>query len=148
MSRVIHKIAELIEDGVYCPLPVEVIPNQMGINLCSVDCIEWKKQKDGQLVYLTIYFQPEPEEEPKDCCPYCDDGLGSTAYPYYGLAPHYHLKENGEEWEPGSKEPLDKTVFEDRDTWPENFKPEDNGRAGIYTHCLYCGAGDNPETSE
>jgi hypothetical protein len=31
----------------------------MGINLCSVEGIEWTKQSDGQLVDLTIKFIPE-----------------------------------------------------------------------------------------
>ncbi len=41
------------------PLPLEVIPNYMGINLCSVDAITWQEQDDGQLVNLTIHFLPE-----------------------------------------------------------------------------------------
>ena len=46
----------------YCPLPLSVIPNQMGINLCSVESVAWAKQDDGQLVSLTINFNPEPKE--------------------------------------------------------------------------------------
>jgi len=42
-----------------CPLPLEVIPNNMGINLNSVDSISWQKQDDGQLVNLTINFLPK-----------------------------------------------------------------------------------------
>lgn len=45
-----------------CPFPVSVIPNQMGINLCSVESIQWVEQEDGQLVNLTINFIPEPAE--------------------------------------------------------------------------------------
>lgn len=44
--------------GKDCPLPIEIIPNNMGINLCSVDSIEWRKQDDGQLVDLKINFIP------------------------------------------------------------------------------------------
>jgi hypothetical protein len=47
---------------VECPLPLSVIPNNMGINLCSVESVQWVKQDDGQLVSLTINFNPEPEE--------------------------------------------------------------------------------------
>lgn len=43
------------------PLPLEVIPNHMGINLCSVEALSWTEQTDGQLVSLTIHFQPESE---------------------------------------------------------------------------------------
>lgn len=52
------KIQEII-DGAYCPLPIEIITNNMGINLCAVDSIEWDKQEDGQLKTLTINFIPE-----------------------------------------------------------------------------------------
>ena len=46
------------------PFPLEVIPNCMGINLCSVEALTWTKQPDGQLVSVTIHFQPEsvPDE--------------------------------------------------------------------------------------
>jgi hypothetical protein len=43
------------------PLPLDVIPNNMGINLCSVEGMSWTKQDDGQLVSLTIHFEPAPE---------------------------------------------------------------------------------------
>ena len=46
----------------YCPLPLSVIPNHMGINLCSVESVKWVKQEDGQLVSLTINFDPDPKE--------------------------------------------------------------------------------------
>lgn len=48
-------------NDVYCPLPLSVIPNYMGINLCSIDSIEWTEQADSQLVSLTINFSPEPQ---------------------------------------------------------------------------------------
>jgi hypothetical protein len=41
------------------PLPLEAIPNMMGINLCNVDRIEYTKRSDGQLTDLTIYFIPD-----------------------------------------------------------------------------------------
>lgn len=41
------------------PLPLSVIPNFMGINLCSVDSVSWTEQEeDSQLVSLTIHFIP------------------------------------------------------------------------------------------
>lgn len=52
------KIEELIHNG-KSPLPLETIPNNMGINLCSVDSISWERQNDGQLKNLTINFKPE-----------------------------------------------------------------------------------------
>jgi len=36
-----------------CPLPLSVIPNNMGINLCNVKNVAWFTQDDGQLVSLT-----------------------------------------------------------------------------------------------
>lgn len=54
-------VAELIKTG-ESPLPLEVIPNKLGINLCNVDAIAWTAQDDGQLVNLTIHFLPSPAE--------------------------------------------------------------------------------------
>lgn len=51
-------IAELLENKELSPLPLEVIPNSMGINLCSVESISWEKQDDGQLINLSIQFIP------------------------------------------------------------------------------------------
>lgn len=45
-----------------CPLPLDVIPNYMGINLSAVDSVVWQKQDDGQLTSLTIYFIPQDKE--------------------------------------------------------------------------------------
>ena len=48
------------------PLPISVIPNYMGINLCSVDSIEWTRQEDTQLVSLTIHFRPATPAQLRD----------------------------------------------------------------------------------
>lgn len=58
MESFYEKVSDIIEDKDICPFPLEVIPNKMGINLCSVDAISWQKQADGQLVNLTIHFIP------------------------------------------------------------------------------------------
>ncbi len=58
MKTTFWKVSELIEGGEKCPLPLDVIPNRMGINLCSVEAISWQKQDDGQLINLTIHFIP------------------------------------------------------------------------------------------
>lgn len=74
-------------------------------------------------------------------CEFCDDRSGGCIFPYYGVAPHrcgYHdgIAIGGSVELPESE-------------WPENFKldPECGPlteskypRAGIYTHCLHCGA--------
>lgn len=52
------KVTDIVKNDEYSPLPLEVIPNYMGINLCSVDAISWQKQDDGQLTNLTIHFIP------------------------------------------------------------------------------------------
>jgi len=44
------KVSDIIEGKAESPLPIDVIPNNMGINRCSVDAISWQKQDDGQLV--------------------------------------------------------------------------------------------------
>ncbi len=58
METIFKRVSELIDNEGDCPLPLEIIPNYMGINLCSVDSISWQKQKDGQLTNLTIHFIP------------------------------------------------------------------------------------------
>ena len=59
MKETFQSTSEIIEDGKYCPIPLEVIPNHMGINLVSVEGISWTKQDDDQLTQLTIHFNPE-----------------------------------------------------------------------------------------
>ena len=58
MKTYFKTIDELIKTDTECPLPLDVIPNSMGINLCSVDAISWQKLNDGQLTNLTIHFIP------------------------------------------------------------------------------------------
>jgi hypothetical protein len=52
------KVFDLVRDREDPPLPLSVIPNYMGINLCSVDSVSWEERDDGQLVNLTIHFIP------------------------------------------------------------------------------------------
>ena len=59
METVLKKVSDIVENNEYCPIPLEAIPNNMGINLCSVEAISWQKQEDGQLVNMSIYFNPE-----------------------------------------------------------------------------------------
>jgi hypothetical protein len=59
MKTVTKSVDELIKND-ESPLPLSVIPNHMGINLCSVDSITWTEQSDGQLVNLIINFIPNP----------------------------------------------------------------------------------------
>ena len=61
MKTTFKKVSDLIESGEKSPLPLEVIPNYMGINLCSVDAISWQKQDDGQLTNLIIHFLPNDD---------------------------------------------------------------------------------------
>ncbi len=53
------KIEDIIDGKEKSPLPLSVIPNHMGINLCSVESISYTKLKDNQLKNLTINFIPE-----------------------------------------------------------------------------------------
>ena len=59
METKFFKTEELIKKSGISPLPLEIIPNNMGINLCSVEGLSWTQQEDGQLVNLTIHFIPE-----------------------------------------------------------------------------------------
>ncbi|MDA1378708.1 hypothetical protein PCI56_01110 [Plesiomonas shigelloides subsp. oncorhynchi] len=63
MSRKIETVESII-NGANCPLPLDVIPNHMGINLCNVESIEWVEQDDGQLVELKINFIPSGNDQP------------------------------------------------------------------------------------
>jgi len=58
MKTITKTVSELIDNNETCPLPLEVIPNKMGINLCSVHSISWEEWDDGQLEKLTIQFIP------------------------------------------------------------------------------------------
>jgi len=57
METVTKTIEELIESD-ESPLPLSVIPNYMGINLCAVESLTWTRQEDGQLVDFKINFIP------------------------------------------------------------------------------------------
>jgi len=57
MQTTFKSISELIDTN-ESPIPLCVIPNHMGINLCSVEALTWTKQDDNQLVSLTIHFIP------------------------------------------------------------------------------------------
>ena len=57
-----HKTVEELIKSKESPLPLKVIPDNMGINLCSVDSLSWTKQEDGQLISLTINFIPAIKE--------------------------------------------------------------------------------------
>lgn len=58
MKKYKKLVDDIIKNDDYCPLPLDIIPNRMGINLCSVDTIEWEEQDDGQLIALKINFSP------------------------------------------------------------------------------------------
>lgn len=58
-GHIVMTVDEILEDKSKCPLPLEVIPNNMGINLVSVHSISWK-QEENQLKELTIHFIPNP----------------------------------------------------------------------------------------
>lgn len=51
-------VEEILRDPDKCPLPLEVIPNSLGINLCAVWGVSWDRREDGQLVSLSIFFKP------------------------------------------------------------------------------------------
>ncbi len=57
-KKITRTVSELLKAGKDAPLPLSVIPNSMGINLCAVKSLSWTRQEDGQLVDLTIHFIP------------------------------------------------------------------------------------------
>ena len=51
-------IEELIkEEGTF----IDAMPNNLGINLCCVKGIQFVRQDDGQLISMTIIFNPDNE---------------------------------------------------------------------------------------
>jgi hypothetical protein len=58
MKTEFHSMITELETAKW-PLDPAVIPNHMGINLCSVEGISWTRKEDGQLVSLTIHFNPD-----------------------------------------------------------------------------------------
>ena len=55
MEKTFKTIDELIkEENSF----ISAIPNNLGINLCSVEGIEYERRKDGQLQSLKIFFNP------------------------------------------------------------------------------------------
>jgi len=58
MKTVTKTVQALIDNEEESPIPLSVIPNYMGINLCSVESLTWTRQDDNQLVNLTINFKP------------------------------------------------------------------------------------------
>jgi len=59
MKSYYAKVSDIVEGRSESPIPLDVFPNNMGINLCSVDAVSWQRQDDGQLVNLSIHFLPE-----------------------------------------------------------------------------------------
>jgi hypothetical protein len=63
MKTHLHTIDDIIDNNLDVPLDIGVIPNYMGINLCSVEAMSWTEQDDGQLVNLAIHFIPAMPDE-------------------------------------------------------------------------------------
>ncbi len=55
MRKYFKTIDELIEEENQF---IKCIPNQLGINLLSVEGIEYEQQEDGQLLSIKIIFKP------------------------------------------------------------------------------------------
>lgn len=55
-----ERIKELENDTVGNQI-LQFMPNNLGINLCSVKDIKIERQKDGQLVSISIIFIPSDE---------------------------------------------------------------------------------------
>ena len=61
VKRYERTVDEIVNGGAECPLDLSIIPNTMGINLCSVGSVTWDEQEDGQLLSITIRFMPNNE---------------------------------------------------------------------------------------
>jgi hypothetical protein len=57
-AKVTHmSMDDIIKDPKVCPFPIEIFPNQMGINLVAIDSISWQRLPDGQLTNISINFK-------------------------------------------------------------------------------------------
>jgi hypothetical protein len=61
VKTLFHTVAEIVDRKITTPIDLAIIPNHMGINLCSVEAMTWTERSDGQLVSLTIHFLPSDE---------------------------------------------------------------------------------------
>ena len=59
--KITSEFHNIREEGVAFPIPLGVMPNQMGINLCAVEGMSWSRLPDGQLVSVTVHFLPDLE---------------------------------------------------------------------------------------
>ena len=66
MKTVTKTVKELLGKEEKSPLPLDVFPNRMGINLCSVEALTWTRQDDGQLVNLMVHFVPSDKKKPHE----------------------------------------------------------------------------------
>ena len=55
-----ERIKELENDTVGNQI-LQFIPNNLGISLCSVEDVKIERQKDGQLISISIIFIPSDE---------------------------------------------------------------------------------------
>ena len=62
IKRETVSIQDVLDGNAKSPIPLETIPNTMGINLCSVKSISTTRLPDGQLIDLTISFLPDIKE--------------------------------------------------------------------------------------
>ena len=58
MKHEFHTVTDILKTKMETPLDLAIIPDHMGINLCSVEAVSWTEQDDGQLVSLTVHFNP------------------------------------------------------------------------------------------
>lgn len=80
-------------------------------------------------------------------CDHCTMPDGTSAYPYYGSAPHMSFHPHH-----GGRVRVE-SEYLPRDEWPSNFAPDPeygpDSPLGTYTHCPVCGVDiETPETSK
>lgn len=54
---------QIVNNEIKCPISIDVVPNYMGINLCSVEGVGWHRRPDNQLTDLTILFNPDRSKD-------------------------------------------------------------------------------------
>lgn len=57
--RTVKAPRHIISNKEYCPIPINVITEHMGVDVDKIDTVEWERQIDGKLVNFTVNLRPQ-----------------------------------------------------------------------------------------
>ena len=147
------------KDAEECPLPLEMIPNEMGINLSNVEKVKWEEQDDGQLKKVEIEFNPaSPEELDEDNKTQEYRGYKIVFHPGYNMwvnMKDYYKVYNpkgtlvgGKKTIESAKELVDKRIAGKNDVYEEVEVEEDIEKHDTLNSKLFDGEELKPEVAD